>query len=126
MLILIDIDKLDMSQIYLGDRVINKVNDMNWFQRLGYSTPEYDLTGIYIYVPLKSYLYKSRIEQLITVESTILNNINMTSLTPVFSMKYELSHKTIFIEGISHIIVKISGVWETNDRYGLTFKIRYH
>jgi hypothetical protein len=126
MLVLVDIDKLDMSQIYLGDRVTNKVKDMNWFQRLGYSTPEYDLTGIYIYVPLKSYLYKSRIEQLIKVESTILNNINMTSLTPVFSMKSELSHKTIFIEGISHIIVKISGVWETNDRYGLTFKIRYH
>lgn len=126
MLILVDIDNFDMSHIYLGDRVVNKVKDMKWFQRLGYSTPHYDLVGVYIYVPLKSYLYKSRIEQLAKIECDILDNINMVNVTPSLSMGASLREKSIFVEGISHIIVKISGIWETNETYGLTYKIRYH
>ena len=126
MLILVDIDNFDMSHIYLGDRVVNKVKDMKWFQRLGYSTPHYDLVGVYIYVPLKSYLYKSRIDQLTKIERDILDNINMVNVTPSLSMGTSLREKSIFVEGISHIIVKISGIWETNEKYGLTYKIRYH
>lgn len=126
MLILIDIDNLDISNIYLGDRVINKIADMKWFQRLGYSTPDYDLSGVYIYVPVKSYLYKSRMEQLIKLERDILGSINTNNLTPTFSLYETLRYKSIFVQGITHILVKISGIWETSDNYGLIFKIRYY
>ena len=124
MIVLIDIDNVDISSIYLGNRITNKINNMKWFQRIGYSTKDFDIQGLYVYVPIKACLYKRRITQLSVIEHKILTSINPCNLEPLFSIKDEVGQRYNNKIISSHeMIIKISGIWENDRNYGLIFKL---
>jgi hypothetical protein len=124
MIILIDIDNVDTSNIYFGSRLVNKIKNMKWFQRIGYSTKDFDVQGLYIHVPIKACIYKSRIKQVYDIEHKILTSINPGNLHPLFSLRNEMEHKyNNKIICWEEMIIKISGVWENDTHYGIIFKI---
>ena len=123
MIILIDIDNVDISSIYLGNRITNKIKNMNWFQRIGYSTKDFDIQGLYISVPIKACLYKRRINKLSNIEHKILTSITPYNLEPLFSLKDEMEQRYHKIISSHEMIIKISGIWENDRNYGLIFKL---
>jgi len=122
MIILIDIDDIKHHNIYLGSRVLNKIKNMKWFQRIGYSTEHFDMNGLYINVPITAHLYKTRMEQLISIEYAILSRVNIDNLLPCYYIKENIERRNC--RKFNDMVLKISGIWENNTNYGLIFKLK--
>ena len=64
------------------------------------------------------------IDSIIDIEKMLLNNYVLNK-TPIFNAKYKLNQYSINGINSNNSIIKISGIWETDNEYGLTFKIYY-
>jgi hypothetical protein len=116
------------------------------FIRILYSSPHFILNGIYLYISLheihieKYYNkykcnfnvldHKDVIESIKTIEENILKCVNIKNKIPMNKIYEQLKNGNIkiFTNDISlktnnsAFILKISGVWETEFHYGVTFK----
>lgn len=146
------IDQYEEECVYFGDPIKNNVMPDGFFIRIIYSTPTFILNGINLYITLndinleKYYnkykcffninSHKKLIELLQHIESVLLKKSNIRNKIPQFKVYEQLSSGNIkfFLENTENInnthihnennkfILKISGIWETDTHYGLTYK----
>ena len=141
------IDDFNERYIHFYPSVKNTVMDNSSFIRLGYSNPIVKLNGIYVELTLKSkniekYFNKSKyfydyienqneINKIIELENIILEKLQYDRyVNKAHKLKEQLMSNNIRVfcnnedkQIITNkILVKISGIWETENSCGLTFK----
>ena len=148
MFLSLSINEYDADCIFTTDSIRNTVIDNSSFIRIIYSTEHIMLNGIMITTPfvgfsVNKYFNKWRcnyqveknaslIEQLYIIEKEILQRVDIQNKTPCYKIYEQLSNGfiKIFLEentshdGLenSHILLKISGVWVSEEEYGITYK----
>ena len=141
----IDIDEFNDNNIIFMEPVKNTVMDDSNFIRILYSNSLFTLSGIFIKIKLNlinmdKYFNKFKcsfeisknkyiIDKLSLIESNILEKININKKIPCKKIQEQLNSGNIklFTEMISNtipelFIIKISGIWETEFEYGITYK----
>jgi uncharacterized membrane protein YukC len=144
--IALNINQYDINNIYYCDSIKNNVVSDGTFIRLIYSTNFFVTNGVNISVPLSDVTVekyynkykcsfnvtnnKSSIENIYHIEKEILNKINtknkiiQTKITDQLKNgNFKIFSETMDKSSIVHLfILKISGIWETDNYIGLTFK----
>jgi len=137
------INQYDNKNLFFCEPIKNNIMNEGNFIRILYSTPNIVLNGIYILVDLyditceKYYNkykccfnvlnHKDIIDNLKIIEEEILKKYK-TNKTPLFKIYEQI--KTGYIKIFSDVgntqqcsfILKISGIWEIQQNYGLTYK----
>jgi hypothetical protein len=138
--ILLEKHNMNPDHIYFGETLHNSIIENGVFTRVIYSSSDFVMNGMHFYVEIPSqHLYRENNRIKIRKENDLLNfmfyveNAILQKISLSKSKNYKLKEylKNGFIkynsenDAISSIkcILKISGVWETENEYGLTFKI---
>lgn len=138
------LSQYDEKCVYFGEPIKNNIVSDGNFIRLLYSSDTIVLNGIYLEINFSESLlekhYNKRkcvfstlnneglINKLSEVELNLLNLINLPEKTKHRKLIEQLNTGNIkFICDTaqprkSRLILKISGIWETEHEYGLTFK----
>jgi hypothetical protein len=144
-----ELEKYEEQCIYFCEPIKNNIiNDGN-FIRILYSKPFVLLNGIYLYFSLnihsiEKYYNKLKcnfhidqhiniIEKINHIENNILKKLNLNKI-PQYKLSEQFKNGNVKIfndftnieasqwNGKSNFVLKISGVWENELYYGLTFK----
>lgn len=126
-----DIDKIQYHNIFISGS--NK-NNLNNFIKIFYSNNILFLNSIYIKLDIKNLKIQnnkilfdniSNKEKIKNLEAFILNNVKCKNKEPLLKLSNLLDNNILkFGDKIyNYNILKISGIWETNDNYGITYKI---
>ena len=139
MIAYININNFNENNLYFSDGIKNTIINNGKFIRLHYTNNTTIFNGIYIFVPLilinKDHSNYINIKKnnytnlLIDVEKKILNKY-LTNKKKVFKLNDQLSLNSVKLfnsndnnhDNINKIIIKISGMWEDENSYGLTYK----
>ena len=141
------LDQFKINEIYFCDPIKNNVMSEGSFIRILYSSPIFVMNGVYLIIPLSNlgiekYYNKYKctfqlnnhidlINQIKHVEELIIKKINIPHKIPQFKIYEQLrnGYIKIFTENVDRVnssfILKISGLWETNNSYGLTYKFMH-
>ena len=139
-----NIEQYDENSIFFCEPIKNNIMNDGNFIRILYSNRNLVLNGIYIHLLFNDLTiekhynkykcifntnnYKKIITDIKTIEENILTKINIINKTPQFKIYEQLNNGNIkiFCDSVpknnSSFILKISGIWETSDQYGLTYK----
>ena len=139
------IEQYDDKCIFFCDPIKNNIMPDGKFIRILYSNENMVLNGVYLAVIINGYTcekyynkyrcgfntanHAGIIQGLKEIEEGILNKINMPDKIPQFKIYEQFNNGSIkvFNEVVSKssnaFILKISGIWETPEKYGLTYKI---
>lgn len=146
-----NLQNLNYESIILNEPIKNSAVQYNYFYKLLYSTNIVSLTSIFLLFELnnlsfendkikfiKSTLNNSVFSKLIELEEQLLNLIidsknKLYKLKEIYEnqfFKYSLSDENENLNSYSYLndlnnrtfIIKISGIWESKDSIGLTFK----
>ena len=141
----INIDDYNENYIFFHEPIKNTVIDNSNFIRCIYSNALFTLNGIYIKFNLHishidKYFNKYKCnyereanEHVVTllehIETSILQRKNIQNKKVIYKIKEQISLNNIklFTENVDnlmngHFILKISGIWENETEYGITFK----
>lgn len=146
MYIVINLCDFQYTNVFFKKAVKNKVIDNSIFYRIIYSDSIMCTTGLFIKIPITIQLlerfhnnYKctftvqdneNTINELEKIEHKILDLVNIKKKKVKYgilnqlrcgTMKFYTNHLGNHISG--QYIIKISGVWETEKNYGVTYKI---
>lgn len=132
---------IEYKYIFFGTTLNNKIIENGKFTRIYYSSPLCSLNGIYIEVDIdeiekKEYNIRNNkllinleankeiIRKLKIIEENILNVINIENKNKTRNIYNEIKKGYIKLnyKPKNKIMLKISGMWETNSAYGLTHK----
>ena len=138
------IDQFDENNIYFCDPIRNNVMTDGTFIRIIYSTHNVVLNGIYLLIQLNDIIlekyynkYKCNfninthldiINKINIIEENILKKYSLDNKQPQYKIYEQLKNGNIKIFGEinpkhnNRFILKISGIWETQTQYGLTYK----
>jgi hypothetical protein len=138
------IEQYNESNIFFCDPIKNNIMNEGQFIRILYSTNTIVLNGIYLYIQLNepflekyynkykcsfnTILHKELIDNIKLIEENILNKINIVNKTSQHKIYEQLKSGNIKIfcdstpKTNNSFILKISGIWETQHNYGLTYK----
>ena len=138
------IDQYNEDFVYFCDPIKNNIINNGQFIRIIYSTPLFVLNGIYItfninYISVDKYYnkfkctfdinqYKEFIDYIHYFEEGILTKSNICGKIPQYKIYEQLRNGSIKVfsetcDKINNIfILKVSGIWETETDYGLTYK----
>jgi hypothetical protein len=138
------IDQYDDNNIFFCEPTKNNVMNEGNFIRILYSTNNFVLNGIYLIVTFNDILcekYYSKyrccfnvnthidtINSIKIIEEEILKKYESSNKIPQYKISEQLRNGNLKIftdigNKIScSFILKISGIWETEDKYGLTYK----
>ena len=138
------IDQYDNNCIFFCEPTKNNVMNDGNFIRILYSTHNFILNGIYLLITLndiicEKYYAKFRCSFNIETHTNLINDIknieeellikyNFIDKIPQHKIYEQLKNGNIKIfsdignKQSSSFILKISGIWETEDKYGLTYK----
>ena len=113
MLISLNIEDIDTNNVLLGNKVENTIMQNSVFYRIGYSTKQYSMNGIYICFFLKDVKPKvfynkikydfnikqnsNIIKKIILLENTLLNNNKIINKTPKYTLKEQLDNENFKI-----------------------------
>jgi len=144
MMIVKTIQQYNDDNVYFSESIKNNIINNGNFIRIIYSNELFSLNGIYLHIPLKSeriepYFNKYRytfdikshieiIEEIKNIENSLLDKYNVPYKKKHFKVYEQFlnGYIKIFIDNFDNInnsiILKISGLWETNLCYGLTYK----
>lgn len=139
-----NIDQYNEDYVYFCEPIKNNIMNEGNFIRIIYSSPIFVLNGIYIYILInynsvdKYYnkfkctfdtnKYKYVIDQIQIIEEGILKKANIIGKNPQFKIyeQFKNGNLKIFSDNIEKInntfLLKISGIWETEYEYGITYK----
>jgi hypothetical protein len=139
-----NIDQYDKENVFYCDPIKNNIMNEGLFIRIIYSTPNFSLNGISLLIHLndvycEKYYNKYKcifnttthreiIEKIKVIEENILRNANLKGKMPQYKIYEQLKNGNIkIISDISKIpnnlfMLKISGIWENETQYGLTYK----
>jgi len=137
-------DQYDSNCIYFCEPIKNNIMNESTFIRLLYSTEKFVLNGIYLLIQLtfidtEKYYNKHKCifdvdrhiettENIKRIENEILYKIGIKNKTPQYKITEQFKNGNIKIfsynipKNNTSFILKISGIWETNTSYGLTYK----
>lgn len=141
----INIDDYNENYVFFHEAIKNTVIDNSNFIRSIYSNELFTLNGIYIKFNLQishidKYFNKYKcnyereankhvLELLAHIETSILHRINIQNKKMIFKIREQINLNNIklFTENVDnliygHFILKISGIWENEHEYGITFK----
>jgi hypothetical protein len=143
MILTLNINQFNNDYIFISEPIKNNIIHQSLYYRILYSNNLFTLNGLYIildiqYNSIEKYFnkykctfdintYKHYIEQLKQIE---LNILSKNSNSKHFSLKIYEQLKNGVIKFFSeeynkqqyNIILKISGIWETDTQCGLTYK----
>lgn len=140
--------------IYYCDPIKNNIMEEGNFIRILYSSPLFVLNGIYLHISIndvyiEKYYNKYKcsfnvsshrdiIETLKIIEDNILKRSGIKNKLPHYKILEQFINGNIKIfseqgnniecglnSGPSSFILKISGIWETENSYGVTYKFTY-
>ena len=138
------INQYDNKCCFFSDPIKNNVMNDGNFIRIIYSTHNFTLNGIYLLLPLNDVFcekyyakYKCNfdvlksaeiIDKIKIIEEELLKKCEITDKIPQFKISEQLKNGNLKIftdvgdNIIYTFILKISGIWETQYNYGLTYK----
>jgi hypothetical protein len=138
------IDQYDENNVYFCEPIKNNIMNDGSFIRLLYSADKFTLNGIYLFISFsditceKYYLkyrcsfnvsnHKEMIDHLKIIEEDILKKCDIKEKMPQYKIYEQLKNGNIKIfsdignKNQASFILKISGIWETQINYGLTYK----
>ena len=148
MIIAKHIHQYNDSLVYFCDPIKNNIMIDGKFIRIIYSTNNFILNGVSVCMDLLNAVInkyynkykvsfcttknKDLIDNIGKIEYSLLNKCNIESKEPVFKITEQLLNANIklFTENENIVdtkkntkyILKISGIWETEKQYGLTYK----
>ena len=139
-----NIEQYNEDYVYFLEPIKNNIMNNGKFIRIIYSTPFFSLNGIYINININHYnidkyynKYKCTfdivqhhelIEKIRNIENALLKKMSIVNKESKCNIYEQLNSGFIklFSESIDKIsnnfLLKISGVWETDNEYGLTYK----
>ena len=136
--IYISLNNLNSKKIGYQKPVRNKIKSYTNFYRILYNEPCYTIYNLMINIPLNSIITNTHnnvyrisftnqlLHYLFMIETDILKNINyITSKRILHNLYNECINKRYIIkanEEIKNITLRISGIWESNENIGLTYK----
>jgi hypothetical protein len=137
-------EQFNMNYVYYCEPIKNNVINEGNFIRIIYSTPLFSLNSINLLVSLNNIVtekyfnknkclfepinHKNIIENIKYIEEKLLTNSNVKHKIPQYKIYEQMKngHIKIFSEYenelMQNFILKISGIWETEYHYGLTYK----
>uniref|UniRef100_A0A6C0DSX5 Uncharacterized protein n=1 Tax=viral metagenome TaxID=1070528 RepID=A0A6C0DSX5_9ZZZZ len=139
------LDQYDENCIYFCDPIKNNVMNEGNFIRILYSTPTFVLNGVYLLIRLNDIIvekyynkykcifnvnnHKDVIEGVKTIEDNLLKKINVKNKFAQNKIYDQLKNGNIKIFSdvnpktyMNTFLLKISGIWETETQYGVTYK----
>jgi len=138
------IDQYDDNNIFFCEPIKNNVMNDGNFIRILYSSNNFTLNGIYLLITInditceKYYLkyrctfnvsmHKDMIDNIKVIEEDILKKYEIKDKIVQFKIYEQLKNGNIKIfsditnKTCASFILKISGIWETQTSYGLTYK----
>jgi len=138
------IDQYKQNYVYFCEPIKNNIMNNGSFIRIIYSTPLFVLNGIYIsinigHISIEKYynkfkctfdLYQHRdiVEKMRLIEESLLKKANIIGKIPQHKIYEQLRNSNIKVfsetpEKIKNtFLLKIAGIWETENDYGLTYK----
>jgi hypothetical protein len=140
------INQYNDNFVFFCDPIKNNIMNEGNFIRILYSTNNVTLNGIYLLINLKDVtceryynkykcifntnVHKDLIEEIKLIEENIIQKFKDTSSIKYPEFKIYEQFKNGFIKIFKEIqnktnhtfILKISGIWETNSSFGLTYK----
>ena len=147
--IVLNLDQYNEQYVYFCEPIKNTIMNDGNFIRILYSTNNAVFNGIYLLITLNDILcekyynkykyifninienHRNLIEKIKTVEENILKNINIENKIPQFNIIEQFKNGYIKLfqnvnnnqnNNCYNFILKISGIWETSNNYGLTYK----
>ena len=139
-----NINKVNLDNVFFQGAIKNTVIDNSIFIRIIYSNEMFSMNGIFVDIPItitntERYYNKYKcifdvnknmdeITKIISLEKSLLQKLNIQNKIMKFNISEQLKtgHIKLFSSDSVHpgnkIILKISGVWENNIEFGLTFK----
>lgn len=122
--ILLHLKEINHDYIFFGDSIKNSIIENGIFYRIIYSNTLMSLNSLFISFEMNINSQKEMIEILTELEKVILSKIDTTK-HPQYKIKDYL--KFLTSKGgeefkLNKYILKISGIWETETDYGITFK----
>jgi len=144
MYVVLELDELNINNVFYHDKIKNTIMDNSNFLRVIYSNELFILNGIFVkfYLNLQSVeksfnkykcLFDIRthgdiILKISTIEKSLMERHNFSNKTPVYRICEQLNNGflKIFNEAEclekNEFILKIYGIWENECEYGLTYK----
>ena len=122
--LIINLENIYKDNIFFYEPVKNTILDSSYFIRIIYSNEDLILNGIYIYINLLENLEKN-LKSIEELEFNILNKYKSEKncVKKVKDNFIYLNNKNLTSENLNKsIILKISGIWETYNNIGLSFK----
>jgi ribosomal protein S17E len=142
------LDQYHENNIYFCAPIKNNVMNEGNFIRIIYSTPNFSLNSINLIIPLAGCLFekyyskykcsfdyqhnKHIINKIKIVEENILKHTNIQNKIPQYKIFDQLKNGNVKIFSVNcdkpienkntSILLKISGIWENEMQYGLTYK----
>jgi len=141
-----NLNQYNDNHVFFCDSIKNNIMNDGNFIRILYSTNNITLNGIYLLIKLNDVVcdkyynkfkcifnvnnHKDLIEEIKLIEESILNKFKNTLYNKHPEFKINEQFKNGFIKifqeisgkSVHNFILKISGVWETQTSYGLTYK----
>jgi len=142
--IIIEIDNLNFNQVIFNSPIPNSIIENGLFNRICYSTSDISMSGLNIFFKLEDYKIEKFynkfkinyeidknhvvINKLINIEKKILSKINIRNKSPIYKLSDNFLTKNIkinqFLNNSKGICLKISGIWQTKNNFGLTFRFQ--
>ena len=138
------IDQYDNNNIFFCEPIKNNIMNDGNFIRIIYSTNNIVLNGIYLLIILNDItcdryytkyrcnfniaFHKELIDSLNNIEEDLLKKCEISDKIPQFKIYEQIKNGNLKIfsdignKSNCSLILKISGIWETNNNYGLTYK----
>ena len=138
-----DIEQYNSEYLYFTNATKNSVMKNGNFIKILYFTPLFRLNGIYLKINIANYLntesyrndyifnpflHQELIEKIKNIEIDILQKMNILNKVPEYNLHSRLMSGNIKIftelleDKFDNFIVKISGIWENEHKYGLNYK----
>lgn len=130
-----NMDKYDASHLYFCESIKNNVMNEGKFIRILYSNELFTMNGISILLNniQNADSYKNKynfnielINNIKFIEENILHTINIKNKTPQYKIYQQIKNGNIKVfennEICNNLVLKISGIWETDLFYGITYK----
>jgi len=138
------IEQYDNDDVFFCEPIKNNIMEQSSFIRIIYSNSIFILNGIYLLITLnditcEKYYTKYKctfnitdnqdiIERIKNIEESILNKYSNTNKIKQLKIydQFKNGNFKIFTDtgskSICSFILKVSGIWETHNNYGLTYK----
>ena len=139
------LEQYNDKYIYFCDSIKNNVMNEGNFIRILYSTSKFSLNGVYLTFYLNDvtvekyynkykcsfqiYSHKELFEQINKIEDNLLKKVSIKHKIPQYKITEQLRNGNIKIfsdtppkENSNQYLLKISGIWETDLYYGVTYK----